>query len=107
MHNLPVRQMRSQNESICYGRWVLFEYAVRQNKIFKKQRKRNIKDMKEKDFRNITPEVKAEELLAWYMDGAKMDDYAKARACLYACKCAFEITRTHHPSSFDYKVYLS
>lgn len=63
--------------------------------------------MKAKDFINITPEIIAEELLQWFMADAPMDDFARAKACLYACKCAFEITKTHHPSSFEYEFYLS
>lgn len=63
--------------------------------------------MKAIDFRNITPETRAKELLEWFMADAAMDDFARAKACLYACKCAFEIKETHHPLSFEYKFYLS
>lgn len=63
--------------------------------------------MSEKEIINITPEVRAEELLQWFMEDANMDDYARTKACLYACKCAFEIKATHHPSTFKFKFYLS
>ena len=63
--------------------------------------------MSEKEIINITPEMRADQLLEWFMEDANMDDYARTKACLYAAKCAFEIKATHHPSTFEFKFYLS
>ena len=63
--------------------------------------------MTQEEIKKITPEIRAEQLLDWFMEDAKMDDYARAKACLYACKCAFEIKSTHHPSTFEFEFYLA
>jgi hypothetical protein len=58
-----------------------------------------LEDYKSKDFRDITPEVRAEELAEYFLQDAK-DDYERQRAYFYAAKCAYEIGRTHPWTSF-------
>lgn len=60
--------------------------------------------MKAENFRDITPEVRADELAEYFLVDAK-DDYEKQRAYMYAAKCAYEIGRTHHWSSFEANFY--
>lgn len=63
-----------------------------------------LEDYKAKGFRDITPEVRAEELAEYFLQDAK-DDYEKQRAYFYAAKCAYEIGQTHHWNSFEANFY--
>lgn len=54
--------------------------------------------------KNITPDIKADELIEWFMQDAKTEE-DKVRACIYAGKVAFEIGRTHHWNSFEGNFY--
>ena len=63
-----------------------------------------LEDYKSKDFVDITPEVRAEELAEYFLQDAK-DDYEKQRAYFYAAKCAYEIGRTHPWTSFMRNFY--
>ena len=56
--------------------------------------------------KNITPEIKAEELAEWFLQDA-VTNYEKARACIYAAKVAYEIQRTHKWYSSEANFYLS
>jgi hypothetical protein len=55
---------------------------------------------------NITPEIKADELIEWFMQDARTEE-DKVRACIYAGKVAYEIGRSHYWNSFEANFYAS